>query len=321
MKTEGLFYAAPGRVELREIEVGDPGPDQVQVELQVTGVCAYDLSLFQGLLPSNLSFPFLHGHEGVGVVRKLGGKVSGLAAGDRVAVMGNASRLFGRLANVDTSLAARVTEEPREPEVWLAEPVACVVNGLEWSRLVPGDRLAVVGTGFMGLLFLQGLRRSLCAEIVGIDIDERRLGLARECGASEVVHPQTPEGERRLAELEKDPLDVVVECAGSQAALDLSYRILRPAGVLNISSSHRGSGRRSVDVYEWHHKGIAVFNTSPKIAPDFPRVFRRTVKLMERGAFDLRPLITHRAAPGEAQALFELATARGEGYVKGIVQW
>jgi threonine dehydrogenase-like Zn-dependent dehydrogenase len=321
MRTQGLFYAAPGRVELREIEVGDPGPGQVQVEVQVTGVCAYDISLFQGLLPSYLSFPFLHGHEAVGVVRKMGANVSGLAAGNRVAAMGNSSRLFGHVANVDASLAARVADDPREPELWLAEPVACVVNGLEWSRLVPGDRVAVVGTGFMGLLFLQGLQRSLCAGIVGIDMDERRLRLARECGAGEVVNPQTPEGERRLAELERDPLDVVIECAGSQAALDLSYRILRPGGVLNISSSHRGSGRRSVDVYEWHHKGIAVFNTSPKIAPDFPRVFRRTVRLMERGVFDLRPLITHRTAPAGAQALFELASAKGEGYVKGIVEW
>ena len=321
MKAEGLFYAAPRRVELREIELGDPGPGQVQVEVQVTGVCAYDLSLFQGLLPSHLTFPFLHGHEAVGVVLKVGGNVSALAPGDRVAAMGNSSRLLSRVANVDASLAARVGNDPREPELWLAEPVACVVNGLEWSRLVPGDRVAVVGTGFMGLLFLQGLRRSLCVDVVGIDIDERRLRLARECGATGVVNPETPEGERRLAEMEKDPLDVVIECAGSQAALDLSYRILRPAGILNISSSHRGSGRRSVDVYEWHHKGIAVFNTSPKIAPDFPRVFQRTVKLMARGVFDLRPLITHRTEPAKAQALFELATARGEGYVKGIVEW
>jgi threonine dehydrogenase-like Zn-dependent dehydrogenase len=321
MKAEGLFYAAPRRVELREIELGDPGPGQVQVEVQVTGVCAYDLSLFQGLLPSYLAFPFLHGHEAVGVVLKVGDKVSALSPGDRVAAMGNSSRLLARVANVDASLAARVPGDPREPELWLAEPVACVVNGLEWSKLVPGDRVAVVGTGFMGLLFLQGLRRSLCADVVGIDIDERRLRLARDCGATEVVNPETPEGERRLAQMEKDPFDVVIECAGSQAALDLSYRILRPAGILNISSSHRGSGRRSVDVYEWHHKGIAVFNTSPKITPDFPRVFRRTVKLMERAVFDLRPLITHRTAPAKAQALFELATAKGEGYVKGIVEW
>lgn len=320
-KTIGLFYAAPERVELREIELDPPAPDQVQVQLLVTGLCAYDLSLFRGHLPSYLSFPFLHGHEGVGIVRAVGANVKRLAVGDRVALMGNASKLLGRMANVNQELAARVPDDGRAPELWLAEPVACVVNGLEWNQLRAGDRVAVVGAGFMGLLLIQGLRYSLAAEVTAIDLDEHRLELAREFGARRVINPLSAEGKAQLTDLERAPFDVVIESAGSQAALDLSYRILRSGGVLNIFASHRGSTTRSVDIYEWHHKGIRVFNTSPKISPNFEAIFHRTIPLMERGVFDLAPLITHRTRPEDAQALFELALARKEDYIKGIVVW
>lgn len=321
MRTIGLFYVAPRRVELCEFELGDPTPDEVQVALQVTGLCAYDLALFQGILPSYLSFPFLHGHEGVGIVVKVGANVTGLHTGDSVALMGNTSKLFGRHANVPAAFAAKIPSPGRAPELWLAEPVACVVNGLAWSQLRPGDRVAVIGTGFMGLLLIQGLRYSLCAEVVAIDIDEHRLQLAGQFGTAELINPQTEAGQMRLAELKSAPFDVVIESAGTQPALDLSYRLVRPGGVLNIFASHRGSTTRSVDLYEWHHKGLCVYNTSPKIEPDFARVFQRTIPLLARKVFDLEPLITHRAAPQDAQELFELALARRDNYLKGVIRW
>lgn len=322
MKTEGIFYTSPGQVELREFEIDDPGADRVQVELQATGLCAYDFTLFQGKLPSYLAFPFLHGHEGVGIICRVGAGVTGLKEGDRVAAMGNGSRLLGHYTNVDPSMVAPLPHDARPPEEWMAEPVACVVNGLDWSSLQAGDRVAVVGAGFMGLLLIQGLRFTLCAEVIAVDIDDHRLALAKQFGAAEMINPQSAEGQARLEQLERDAaLDVVIEGAGTQPALDVSYRMLRPGGVLNIFSSHRGSDSRRVDIYEWHHRGLRVFNTSPKINPDFARVFQRTVPLIEKGVFDLAPLITHRAPPGEAQALYETALARRDRFIKGVILW
>lgn len=321
MKTEGLYYAAPGRVELREFELGDPEANQVQIELKVTGLCAYDLSLYQGVLPSYLAFPFLHGHEGVGIVKRVGADVSSVKEGNRVAAMGNSARLLGHYSNVDESLVARLPDDARPLEEWLAEPVACVVNGLDWTPLQAGDRVAVIGAGFMGLLLIQGLRYTLNSRVVAVDIDDLRLELAKQFGVGEAINPQSPQGQRRLDELKHTPFDIVIESAGSQPALDLSYEIVRPGGVLNIFSSHRGSGSRSVDIYEWHHKGIRVFNTSPKISPDFGRVFQRTIPLMKKGVFDLAPLISHRAAPPDAHTLYETALAKRENYLKGVVVW
>jgi threonine dehydrogenase-like Zn-dependent dehydrogenase len=321
MKTVGMFFEGPRQVQLKEFEIGDPEPNQVQVQVEVTGVCAYDLALFKGFVPKNHSYPFIHGHEGVGQVRKVGAQVTTVKEGDPVAVWGNASRLFGHLANVSESMIARLPADAQDLENWVAEPVATVVNSLEWSKLVPGDRVAVVGTGFMGLLFVQGLEHSLCQEVIAIDIDAHHLEIAKQFGASQTINSATPEGRESLEQLKRDPLDVVIESAGTQATMDLSTQLVRLAGRLNIFGSHRGEGPRQVDLYEWHHKGLEVYNTSPLLAPDFSRVFRRTVKLMQKGFFDLKPLITHAAAPQDAQELFEIATARRDGYIKGVVKW
>lgn len=320
MKTTGMFYEAPRKVALRDLEIGEPEPDQVQVEVQVTGMCAYDLALFNGFVPRGLSYPFLHGHEGVGTVLNVGSKVSDFRPGDKVAVMGNSSRLFGHIANVPQNMVAHIPQDAQALEDWLAEPISTVVNSIEWSKIVPGDRIALVGSGFMGLIFIQALNYSLCTELIAMDIDDHRLELARQFGATSTLNVNSAEGKKTIEELKLHPVDVAIESAGTQATLDLSYSILRSGGRLNIFGSHRGA-MRTVDIYEWHHLGIEVVNTSPKISADFPRVFQRTVQLMQKGVFDLKPLITHVVPPEQAQDLFELAVSRQPAYIKGVVKW
>ena len=320
MKTVGIFYVAPHRVELREFEIGEPNPDEVQVEVQVTGLCAYDTAIYNGFVPANHSYPFLHGHEGVGVVRQVGAHVTSMKPGDKVAVMGNLSKLFGHIANVSENMVTRIPDAAMPLEYWLAEPVSTVVNSVEWSKNVPGDRVAIVGTGFMGLIFVQALKHSLSAELIAMDIDEHRLELARQFGATQTINVNSAEGLKQIETLKENPVDIAIEAAGTQPTLDLSYRILRAGGRLNIFGSHRGT-IRTVDIYEWHHLGIEVVNTSPKISHDFARVFQRTVKLMGKGVFDLKPLITHSVSPARAPELFEIANAKSQNYLKGVVNW
>ena len=319
-KSEGLFYSAPGRVELLEYDIADPDLYEVQIELQATGLCAWDLALFKGPHPPGTPYPFLHGHEGVGIVRRVGDRVDGLQVGDKVTAMGNDSKLFARLANVPAQYVACLEDDVVDYQHWLAEPVACVANGLEWSHLVPGDRVAVVGTGFMGLMLVQGLRYSLAQQVLALDVDDSRLALALQFGADRAINVGSTSGQEQIEALCREPLDIVIEAAGTQSAFDLSYRILKRGGRLNLFSAQRGESR-AVDLLSWHGGGFQVFNTSPSIAPDFARIFGRATKLMQKGIFDLKPLVTHVASPHEAQKLFELAAARGDGYIKGAVRW
>lgn len=319
MKTQGVYYVAPGRVELREFDLADPAIDEVQIEVKASGLCAWDLALFKGDT-GGLAHPFLHGHEGAGIVTKVGSRVKHVKVGDKVTAMGDDSQLLGHYANVPMNRVAPIPADATDFSRWIAEPVSCIVNGLSWSKIEAADRIAVVGTGFMGLMFVQGLRYSLAQEVIAIDVNPARLELALQSGADRAINATTDEGEKALAELEQNPLDLTIECAGSQPALDIAYHILRRGGRLNLFSWHRGAPR-SVDLSLWHGRGFQVYVSSPSIAEDFERLFARTVPLMAKGVFDLEPLVTHVAPPEEAQSLYEVAVAKSDGYIKGVIAW
>jgi threonine dehydrogenase-like Zn-dependent dehydrogenase len=89
---------------------------------------------------------------------------------------------------------------------------------------------------------------------------------------------------------------------------------------LNIFSAQRGEPRK-VSLARWHGLGLQAYATSPSIAPDFESIFRRTVPMMAKGVFDLRPLVTHVVPPSHAQDLFEVAVDRRDGYIKGVIRW
>jgi threonine dehydrogenase-like Zn-dependent dehydrogenase len=320
MKTTGVFYAGEETVSLMDFELPAPDLYEVQIELKASALCAWDQAIYKGTRPGDVEYPFLHGHEGVGVVTAVGSRVEGFEPGDLVAAMGNDSKLLGHHANVPQQYVAKLEPDVTDYENWIAEPVACVMNGLEWSKLLPGDRVAVVGTGFMGLLFVQGLAHALVSEIIAMDIEPVRLGLAQDFGADQIINLATDEGKQAAAELAENPVDVMVEVAGAQPAFDLNYSLIRRGGRLNVFSWHKGGDRR-VDLGAWHGMGLEVVNASPSIAPDFSRVFARTVPMMERGVFDLEPLITHVVSPEEAPELFETAAHQDDGYIKGVIRW
>jgi L-iditol 2-dehydrogenase len=320
MRAKGVFYVGPEKVELREFEIGDPDLYEVQIELKASALCAWDQAIYKGILPDGAAYPLLHGHEGAGIIRRVGERVTGLRPGDKVTAMGNDSGLFGQFANVPAQAVAKLADDVEDYENWIAEPVACVLNGIEWSLLRPGDRVALVGVGFMGLLLMQALAHTLAQEVIAMDLDPRRLELAQQFGADRIINLGTPEGKQAIEELKAHPVDVMIEAAGAQPALDLNYDILRDAGRLVIFSWHKGGDRR-VDLGAWHMMGIEVYNASPVISRHFDQVFARTVPLMQKGVFDLKPLVTHVMPVEQAPQMFEIAAHQSDGYIKGVLRW
>jgi threonine dehydrogenase-like Zn-dependent dehydrogenase len=172
----------------------------------------------------------------------------------------------------------------------------------------------------MGLLLVQGLVHTLAQEIIAMDVNPERLALAKRFGADRIINLTTSEGQQALEELKARPLDVIIEAAGVQPAFDVHYDILRKGGRFNIFSWHK-EGDRRVDLGAWHMKGFQVYNASPSIAPDFARIFARTVPLMQKGVFDLKPLVTHVMPIDQAPEMFDIAVHQRDGYIKGVLLW
>lgn len=306
MRARSIRYTSPRLVEIVEVDVPEPGPGEVQVEGLACGVCAWDLHVYE----QGCAWQPPPGHEGVGRVTRVGPGVGWLSAGDLVA---GCELGFTELATRAASgLYLLPQTAAAAPEHWLVEPVSCAVTGLDHCNVRAGDRVAVVGCGFMGLLLVQLLARCPLDTLVAIDLDERRLDLARRFGATDTVLA----GEADVDDLRGLWLDCVVDSSGAQAGLDLASRIVRDGGRLNLFGWNHGTGSFPGDL--WHMRGLTVVNSAPNSALRDP--WPAAIRVLQRGHVDLAPLVSHVVGLDGYPALLAEATATRAEYLKGVVR-
>jgi S-(hydroxymethyl)mycothiol dehydrogenase len=253
----GVVLTEVGRFGVEELELDAPGPGEVSVRLEASGVCGTDLHVVHTLFGHPL--PVLLGHEGAGVVERVGDGVDHVRAGDRV-VLGwrspcgrcswcvrgerhlcrtppraepriarrNGDAVTGTLqlgtfatrTIVAGAAAVPVAGElPAEQACLLGCAVATgVCSVLKTARVWEGARVGVIGCGAVGLSVIQGARVAGASEIHALDLDERKLEQARRFGAT-----HTGEASR---------LDFVFDVVGRPETVALGLRMLGHAGTL-----------------------------------------------------------------------------------------
>ena len=309
-RAKTVRYEKDGSIQLIEVDVPEPGIGEIQLEGGACGICSWDIATCR--LGDKMHPKAPPGHEGVGYVAKVGPGVTGFEKGDRVAGGG-----FATVRNIPAGRAYKIPESPLADEFWIVEPVSCVVTGLDHCRLQPGARVAVVGSGFMGLMLLQGLVHSYVQQLVAIDVAASRLALAKQIGVEETYDVSQIGTDALLAQLKPRQFDIVVDTSGSQAGLDLSTDLVRTGGLINLFGWLKGSAA-TFDATKWHAGGLTVVNSSPpsQIRDPFPPAIR----LMEQGIVDLRPLVTHVVDLAEYPALMKQILAGDASYVKGVIR-
>jgi Zn-dependent alcohol dehydrogenase len=221
---QGVVLASPGEVALEEIHVDAPGPGEVLVRIEATGVCHSDLHAIEEDGWGH-ELPVLLGHEGAGIVEAVGDGVEGVAAGDRVVIgwktacgtCSNCKRGLprqckrpaeapGRLHRHDGAAitaflrtgtfathtvvpAVAAVKVPRELPAEQACLIGCavatgVMSVLETAKVWAGARVSVVGCGAVGLSVVQGARIAGASEIRALDLDARKADAALRFGAT-----------------------------------------------------------------------------------------------------------------------------------------
>jgi threonine dehydrogenase-like Zn-dependent dehydrogenase len=299
------------QTQIRPISVDDPERHEVQIRALANGICMWEVSLFTGVEPT--SFPRAVGHEGIGVVEKVGKDVQHLHEGDLVTCgpwRTHQNRAAGSVHHI--------TSHPEDPGSFIVEPANCVVIAVRSYDIVPADRVLVIGAGYMGLLNVQLLAHCPLSELVVADVKPRNLKLARGFGATEVIDAGTAEGQARLQALKEQPFDLVVEAAGAAATLTQATELVRAGGKLGIFAWHHEP--RPVNLGIWHMRGIRVMNCAPGIGRDRnEETWQRAIRLMERGLFNMAPLVTHRHPAEDVQTAMEQAAERAPDYIKGVL--
>jgi threonine dehydrogenase-like Zn-dependent dehydrogenase len=164
----------------------------------------------------------------------------------------------------------------------------------------------------MGLMFVQALSKSLLDELIVIDIDPKRLAMAKRFGAHQIFEVREVEWQK----LKEHNFDTVVDCSGSQRGLDLASKIVRSGGRLNLFGWNHGTAQFPGDL--WHMNGITVVNSAPSSAQRDP--WPVAIRLLARRQIDLEPLVSHLVPLDQYPALLAQAVAKENGYLKGVVQ-
>jgi threonine dehydrogenase-like Zn-dependent dehydrogenase len=261
------------------------------------------------------------GHEIVGEVVAAGRNARGWSAGELVTGLGGQG--FASLAVLD---AAAVLPVPPhiDPALSLGEPVADLEEALGRTRMTAGERVAVVGLGFMGLGLVQLVRDRAPGLLLGVDPVPAARQRALELGADLVFAPdELPEeyggggGVVSVPRARDHRVDIVLEATGVTPGLATAATLVRPFGTLCIVGYHHvGDAKMDMDLW---YKAVTIING---FCPDRTRLMRAmsdALDLIARHRFSYAPLVTHRFALDEVDRAYELMDARAEGFVKAVL--
>jgi threonine dehydrogenase-like Zn-dependent dehydrogenase len=307
----------PGRFELRDVELPEPGPGQVRIRLQGSGVCASNIPAFEGR--EWFSYPMGAGdlgHEGWGVVDALGEGVTGLAVGDRVAALS-----FKAYAEYDVADADAVVRLPKSlrDRPFPGEALGCAMNIFRRAQIEAGQTVAIIGIGFLGGALTQLATRA-GARVIAIARSSSALSLAKLMGAAELVrmhdHWEIIEQVKQLTNGEFCPR--VIECTGKQWPLDLAAELTGFGGRMVVAGYHQ-DGPRQVNMQLWNWRGFDVINAHERDRAVAVRGMQEAVDAVAAGRLDPSPLLTHRYALSELTEALQACAARPEGFTKAVV--
>jgi alcohol dehydrogenase len=327
---KGLVYNGPGKIEWKEVPraVIDK-PTDALVKILKTTICGTDLGILHGKTPSVKPGTTL-GHEGIGVIKAVGTSVTKFKKDDRVIIscitadgsceyckkqmyghcedggwiLGNlingTQAEYVRIPHADNSLYAVPEGIDEEALVMLSDILPTgheigVINGC----VKPGDTIAIVGAGPIGMSALLTAQFYSPAKIYMIDLDENRLNLAKKLGATHIINSGDEDAVKKIMSETKDGVDVAIEAVGAAATFDICQQIVRPGGhVANIGVHGHSIDLQIQDLWIKNitiTMGLVNTNTTPML-----------LKTVESGKIKPEELITHRFKLEEILKAYEV---------------
>lgn len=310
--------ASPGRADVVEVPIPEPSAGQVRVRLEGCGVCASNLGPWAG--PDWMEFPTRPGdlgHEGWGIVDRVGEGVDDIAEGDRVAAL--SYNAYGEFDLADATAVVKLPEE-LSGQPFPGEPLGCAMNIFARSEIRTGQIVAVVGAGFIGALLIQ-LASAAGATVIAISRRRSSLEAAKTAGAAHCIplHPATLVTERVMSATGSRLCDCVIEAAGVQDTLDIATDLVRERGRLVIAGYHQ-DGLRQINMQQWNWRGIDVINAHERNPAVYVRGIRDAVEAVLTGHLRPSSLYTHEYPLEDLGKALDATRDRPDGFMKAFVR-
>jgi threonine dehydrogenase-like Zn-dependent dehydrogenase len=307
----------PGKVQIQEAAVPEPGPGQVRIRLEGCGVCASNLTPWAG--PDWMQFPTAAGelgHEGWGVIDALGAGVEGLAKGERVATLSHRSYAEYDIADVGQVV---VLPDSLRSQPFPGEPLGCAMNIFRRADISAGQTVAIVGIGFLGAI-LTRLASEAGARVIAISRRPFALDLARRMGAAETIAME--DHYAIIAQVQALTggrfCERVIEAVGKQWPLDLAAELTAERGRLVIAGYHQ-DGPRQVNMQLWNWRGLDVVNAHERDPAAYAEGVRDAVGAVVSGRLDPSQLYTHIYPLERLGEALDATRDRPDGFLKALV--
>lgn len=284
-------------LEIQEYPMPEPGVGEVLVRLEACGLCHTDIHAARGDWPVKPQPPFVPGHEGVGIVEKLGEGVSNRVLGERVAIpwLGYACgecrycidgretlceqqhnsgySVDGAFAEYAVANARFVVPVPDGVSAMDAAPLTCAgvttYKALKVAHVVPTERVAVFGIGGLGHLAVQ-YARIMGGSVIAVDVKEAKLEAARELGAEHLVNAAEVDPVAAIQGL--GGADVAVVLAASPKVFEQAFASLARGGRL-ICVALPADQEMNISIFETVLKGLSIIGSIVGTRQDLAEVF------------------------------------------------
>ncbi|GCF92552.1 galactitol-1-phosphate 5-dehydrogenase [Enterococcus florum] len=313
---KALVVTKKHKLELQEIEKPTVVSGKVLIKVAYCGICGSDLPrYFDGGVHA---FPQVLGHEFSGVVVEVGDKVTNVKKGDRVAVAplvpcGNCencqkgepamcayysfigSREQGAMAEyvvVPEKNCVKVPDSLSLKEAALVEPLTVAIHGIERINIAAGAKVMVLGAGTIGLLTVLSLRAIGAGEIIVVDLNDKKLSVAKTIGADEGINPANQTLEEYFQEHSLP--DAVIETAGSSITQKQSIEFVNKRGKIVYVGTSTKDVVLDPETFEKILRGeLEVTGSWMSYSAPFPGYEWETgLRYMSTGKIDVKPLIT-----------------------------
>ncbi len=300
------------------------------VKVLKTTICGTDLGIYKGKNPEITPGRIL-GHEGIGIIEEVGDSVTQYRKGDKVLIscvtscgsceyckkqlyshckdggwilgymIDGIQAEYARIPYADNSLFKLPPTIDDEVGVLLSDilPTGHEI-GVQYGNVKPGDTIAIVGAGPVGMSVLLTAQFYSPSTIIMVDMDENRLALAKQLGATHTVNSADGRAvEEILAIAGGDGVDVAIEAVGIPPTWDICQQVVRPGGHIANVGVH--GVKVDFEIQKLWIKNLTITtglvntNTTPLL-----------IKAVASNKFDLKKMITHRFKLGEIEEAYRV---------------
>ena len=333
---------APLTFRLAETPIDDPSPGEVQVRVRAVGICGSDLHAYsEGAVGSTPNvYPMVLGHEPAGTIAKTGAGVSGLSPGDRGTLepalychhcefcrrgqhnvcanirflsSPNDPGFFRELVNLPVSNFLPVPAGISLDLATLVEPLAVALHSLALASIGPGETVAVIGAGPIGLLTIAALRAANAGSIWAVEPLAHRRELAGMIGANIALEPAEAV-EAILRGTGRRGVDCAFDCAAGEDTTSRAIQVVRNAGRVVLTGIH-STPLVAMDGSPMRRKELTIYNVRRSNHES-----HAALSLLETHTDWFAPLLTHSRDLDRIEDAFAIASQYRDGVGKMIVR-